>query len=80
MNSAGEKTLIELVLSSKYEHFWVINIHTQFLIIISLHNFLSYLSMKKLIQETEKADEDKKKKMVEDSGITGSKGLLLLNS
>jgi hypothetical protein len=30
--------------------------------------------MKKLIEETEKADDDKKKKMVADSGITGSKG------
>lgn len=30
--------------------------------------------MQKLIEETEKADDDKKKKLVEESGITGSHG------
>lgn len=30
--------------------------------------------MKKLIEETEQADDDQKKKLVEESGITGSKG------
>lgn len=32
--------------------------------------------MRKLIEETEKADDDKKKKLVEDSNMTGSKGCL----
>lgn len=31
--------------------------------------------MRKLIEETEKADETMKKALVEESGITGSKGM-----
>lgn len=30
--------------------------------------------MRKLIEETEKSDEQKKKNLIEESGITGSKG------
>lgn len=33
-----------------------------------------HVSMRKLIEETEKADDDNKKKLVQDSNMTGSKG------
>lgn len=35
------------------------------------------IDMRKLIEETEKADDDKKKKLISETGLTGSKGKMI---